>query len=1159
MSSLNVSIYADASQAIEAFGKLKDRTTDLEKGFNKIGKAFSNFGSLATKSLTVPIAASTTAMGLASKKAIEFDNGMREVLTLLPELGNESFEKLKNQALSFSKDIGKAPEETVKALYQALSAGIPRENVFEFLKTAGEASIAGVSDLKTSVDGLTSVTNAYGSEILNAQKASDIMFQTVKLGKTDFTQLSNSLFNVIPIASAIGVQFEDIGAAIAAMTAQGVPTSVATTQIRQSLVELNKEGSVAYETFKQISGESFKDFIAGGGNLQEALQMMSDYAEKTGKEVTSMFSSVEAGNAVLALSAKNASKFKDYLDQVRNSVGATSEAFKKIDDGPARQFEKLKAELSALVIELGNNALPLINESFIPLFRDTLVPIIDDAIKTISSLIKAFNNLPAPLQATAVGIIGITAGLGPALQGIGSLRKSFVETKKIINDFKGAIGSLKTSVSSIQALSTAWKALNTVIIGSPVGIIAAVSAGLGVLAVKAYKTGAEIRKLKQELNEDTYKDTSSLMTLNREASEAEKLFMEYNSLAKAKSLDAEQTKRLNELTQELTSLYPNLKTKISDTYNLIDSRKSKDNDFMTAEEIERMEKAKTTLAKLGDELKKAKDYLEKGIYQDLNVLDASGTPTADAMRKAKEEVDELQTSYDKLSKQMTELNTSARYRKSLTIEGIDLTKEETEANNDYVGVLDKEDKATKTKIKTYNDYLKELKEAEKEEERRVKNLNALGAEISDADALEAKKNKVSSILTEMSTALNLNANQIKYLSQNYGYAFDSIKTDRFDELVKEIENSITAYERNVEVAEEFGEKISEAEREGAKSEIVRSGIESITNEIKLTNEQVEILKQKFGDLWKVNTLDFSSYFASNWSSMFNDVADNMSDLYTAVQDLKIQAIEFEIDKTEERKELALKAIEEEKAARLEALGIMENSQKQSLLNEIKQLKNRQNVALGLYEQERIKAELEEKEKELSKIQIEEEAKAKQLEIEKNYNNEKMRLEYNSRLENWKMSLAQATASMAQAAINALASAMAVPFPANLVAYATLLGVIASGSINLATLSQAKPQEPKYLARGGVVERRQGGINAVIGEGANDEAVIPLEDKILSKIGSSIFEAADENNNESYSVKDASDVSYNQPIYLMLDGKIVAATMLNLSKRGVKVVSERGIL
>ncbi|AGA66063.1 phage tail tape measure protein [Brachyspira pilosicoli P43/6/78] len=1157
MSSLNVSIYADASQAIEAFGKLKDRTTDLEKGFNKIGKAFSNFGSLATKSLTVPIVASTTAMGLASKKAIEFDNGMREVLTLLPELGNESFEKLKNQALSFSKDIGKAPEETVKALYQALSAGIPRENVFEFLKTAGEASIAGVSDLKTSVDGLTSVTNAYGSEILNAQKASDIMFQTVKLGKTDFTQLSNSLFNVIPIASAIGVQFEDIGAAIAAMTAQGVPTSVATTQIRQSLVELNKEGSVAYETFKQISGESFKDFIAGGGNLQEALQMMSDHAEKTGKEVTSMFSSVEAGNAVLALSGKNASKFKDYLDQVRNSVGATSEAFKKIDDGAARQFERLKAELSALVIELGNNALPLINESFIPLFRDTLVPIIDDAIRTISSLIKAFNNLPAPLQATTVGIIGITAGLGPALQGIGTLRKSFVETKKILNDFKGAIGSLKTSVSSIQALSTVWKGFNTVVLASPVGVVTALTAGLGALALKAYKLNQEYK----QLIESSQKLTSSTKELNDNAFKDLGLFQEYQKLASSKELDAAATERLNQVTEKLTRLYPNLKTVVLDGITYIDSATMKLEDYRTAEEATNIQTIESTIKELEKQRKiyqKALEGWKQSLYAigaDDNYiqreLDLGNSSDYNELKKVEDEL-------AKLEKQRNDLNQNMQLRQSLTRDGIDLETKEQKANQKSIDAIKKKSDTVKEHTKTYEDYLKELKKAEEDETRRVKNLNALGAEISDADALEAKKNKVSSILTEMSTALNLNANQIKYLSQNYGYAFDSIKTDRFDELVKEIENSITAYERNVEVAEEFGEKISEAEREGAKSEIVRSGIESITNEIKLTNEQVEILKQKFGDLWKVNTLDFSSYFASNWSNMFNDVADNMSDLYTAVQDLKIQAIEFEIDKTEERKELALKAIEEEKAARLEALGIMENSQKQSLLNEIKQLKNRQNVALGLYEQERIKAELEEKQKELSKIQIEEEAKAKQLEIEKNYNNEKMRLEYNSRLENWKMSLAQGTASMAQAAINALASAMAVPFPANLVAYATLLGVIASGSINLATLSQAKPQEPKYLARGGVVERRQGGINAVIGEGANDEAVIPLEDKILSKIGSSIFEAT-ANNDQSYSVKDASDVSYNQPIYLMLDGKIVAATMLNLSKRGVKVVSQRGIL
>ncbi|MCZ9915597.1 phage tail tape measure protein [Brachyspira hyodysenteriae] len=1151
MSKLNVYINADASQAIEAFGKLKDKTTDLERGFDKIGKSFDKFGSLAAKSLTVPIAAGTTAFALATKKAADFDNGMREVLTLLPKLSNEGFESLKQETLAFSKEIGKVPEEVVPALYQSLSAGVPRENVFEFLKTAGKAAIAGVAELETSVDGLTSVTNAYGTEVLSVNKASDIMFQTLKLGKTDFTQLSKSLFNVIPTASALGVKFEEIGAGIAVMTAQGTPTSVATTQIRQTLVELNKEGSTTDKTFREIAGTSFKEFIEQGGTLQEALQMLAEKAAESGKDISSMFSSVEAGNAALALSGKNASKFKDALDKMNNSAGATAEAFKKIDDGPARQFEKIKAELSALVIELGNSLLPVVNEDLLPVIRDKAVPLAEKMIFTIISLIKTFSDLPAPLQAVSVGFVSLVAGFGPALKGIVGIGKGLTEAKKTISDFKNAVSTLKTSASSIQGLSTAWKALNTVMVATPIGIVTAVSAGLAALAVNAYKTGQEIRRLKKELYDNSTADTSDLMGLNREADNIALLFREYNNLAKAKNLDAEETKRLNELTEELTSLFPNLKTKMLDAYSVIDARKAKDEDFMTSDEAEKLSRAAENYKKVTEEYKKAQEYFDKGIYLDLNVLDAAGAVRADKLEEARKEVEKWKSKQEALNTEITKLNTNIRERKALSIDGISITDKEIEANNNL-------SKSTKDKTKSYEDYLALLKKAEAEENRRVGNLRNMGAEISDAEALEAKKDKVGAILTEMSTALNLNTNQIKYLSDNYGYALDSIKTDRFSELVKEIEDSISAYERGVAVAEEFGDKVSEAEQQGQKSEIVRSGIESITNELELTTEQVEILKEKFGELWKTPTQSLASYFSSNWLQMLNDTIGYTSDFYSSIQEMKIQAIEYEIEKNEERKELALQAIEEEKKARLEAIGIMENSQKQSLLKEIKQLQNRQKVALGLYEQERIKAELEEKQKELAKIQIEEEAKAKQMEVEKNYNNEKMRLEYNSQMESWKMSLAQATASIAQAGISALASAMAVPFPANLAAYATLLGIIAAGSVNLATLSQAKPQEPKYLAKGGLVERRNGGINAVIGEGVSDEAVIPLEDRILSKIGSQIFEAA-KNNDGIYEVNTQSETSFNQPVYLMLDGKVVAGTMLNLSKRGVKVVSQRGIL
>ena len=1164
MSKLNVYINADASQAIEAFGKLKDKTTDLEKGFDKIGKSFDKFGSLAAKSLTVPIAAGTTAFALAAKKAIDFDNGMRKILSLLPNLSKDSLNVLRDDLLDFAKEAGKAPEEVVTAAYDALSAGVPEDNLFEFLEQASKGAVAGVTDMSVAVDGLTSVVNAYGQETLSFQNASDVIFSTIKIGKASYEELAGTLYNVIPTASAIGVKFEDIGAAIALMTSMGTPTAQATTQIRQALVELNKEGSTADNTFKEISGKSFKEFIQEGGNLQEALQMMEESARANGKEVTSMFSSVEAGNAVLSLSGKNAKAFKETLEEMNKSAGATNEAFKAIDDGPARQFERIKAETEALVIELGNNLLPVAEESLLPFFKDSLIPTAEKLINTIGALIGAFNNLPAPMQAVSAGTVGLIAGFGPALKGIVGLSRGMSEAKKTISDFKNAVNVLKTSAGSIQALSTAWKALNTVMIASPVGIITALTVGLGALAVKAYKLNQEYRALIETSNQLA----DSTKKLNNEANKDIGLFEEYQKLASAKELDEAATERLRQVTEKLINLYPNLKTTVIDGINYINSAKMKLEEFATAEERTHINDLETTIK----ELQNKAEFYSSQVESWKNSLYAIGhAEIKEGDKKLLDNQDykeliKVQGLLTEVTEEYDELTDIIKKRQELTSVNIDLEGKEAAANQKSINAIKGKGNALKENVKSYEDYLAELKKAEAEENRRVSNLRNMGAEISDAEALEAKKDKVGAILTEMSTALNLNANQIKYLSDNYGYALDSIKTDRFSELVKEIENSISAYERGVAVAEEFGDKVSEAEQQGQKSEIVRSGIESITNELELTTEQVKILKEKFGELWKTPTQSLASYFSANWLQMLNDTIGYTSDFYSAVQEMKIQAIEYEQEKNEERKEAALEAIEEEKKARLEAIGIMENSQKQSLLKEIKQLKNRQKVALGLYEQERIKAELEEKQKELAKIQIEEEAKAKQMEVEKNYNNEKMRLEYNSQMESWKMSLAQATASIAQAGISALASAMAVPFPANLAAYATLLGIIAAGSVNLATLSQAKPQEPKYLAKGGFVERRNGGINAVIGEGASDEAVIPLEDRILSKIGSQIFEASKAEDG-SYSAErhllgvdtKTSETVFNQPVYLMLDGKIVASTMLNLSKRGVKVVSQRGIL
>lgn len=94
-------------------------------------------------------------------------------------------------------------------------------------------------------------------------------------------------------------------------------------------------------------------------------------------------------------------------------------------------------------------------------------------------------------------------------------------------------------------------------------------------------------------------------------------------------------------------------------------------------------------------------------------------------------------------------------------------------------------------------------------------------------------------------------------------------------------------------------------------------------------------------------------------------------------------------------------------------------------------------------------------------------------------------------------IAQATVDTYAAANKALASA---PPPWSFIAMAS---AIAAGLLNVAKISGVE------LAEGGVVKATPGGINAVIGEGGKDEAVIPLENGQMS--GSQVSHATVELN------------------------------------------------
>ncbi|KKK75343.1 hypothetical protein LCGC14_2874640, partial [marine sediment metagenome] len=207
---LLIRLRADGKQAIGELGRVDGAMGKLQRGVGRAATA----GAVALAGLA--------AAGI--KEFASFERGMNEVFTLLPQISGVAMDKMSEQVKTLAVDMGVLPEDVVPALYQSISAGVPEKNVFGFLETATQLSIAGVTDLETAVDGLTTITNAYGVENISAQEAADSLFTAMKLGKTTVGEMSASLFQVVPAAAAAGITIDEVGAALAAITAQGTPT-----------------------------------------------------------------------------------------------------------------------------------------------------------------------------------------------------------------------------------------------------------------------------------------------------------------------------------------------------------------------------------------------------------------------------------------------------------------------------------------------------------------------------------------------------------------------------------------------------------------------------------------------------------------------------------------------------------------------------------------------------------------------------------------------------------------------------------------------------------------------------------------------------------------------------------------------------------------------
>lgn len=349
--------------------------------------------------------------GFAFERAVaQFDaleTKATEVLTLLPNQSRLAFDVLSADILKFQEDIRVSTEEAVPALYQAISAG-QGDDPFGFLAVAREAALGGVSELETSVAALSSAVNAYGDETVTATRVSDVYFTAVKLGVTTFGELADAMPNVTANAAALGVQVEETAAAVAVLTQKGFDTTRSTTFLRAALVELSKSGTEASEVFQELSGGlNFQDFIAEGNTFIDVVDLIADAAEAGQVSVIDMFGSVEAGQAILTLTADGGNALNETFAQMQGSFGATAQAAETM----SRTAESVRGRIGALVQTaqqaFGARVQPAIVEMLLAF--EELLPAVIDLADTLGGSFSVIVAASVPLVQAFAEVVEQTA------------------------------------------------------------------------------------------------------------------------------------------------------------------------------------------------------------------------------------------------------------------------------------------------------------------------------------------------------------------------------------------------------------------------------------------------------------------------------------------------------------------------------------------------------------------------------------------------------------------------------------------------------------------------------------------------------------------------------------------------------------------------------
>ncbi len=299
-------------------------------------------------------------IGVAVKKAIDFDKEMRNVNSIA-QLSEKKLGRVRDKVLELAGKTAQAPVTLAAGMYDLVSSGFDANESLQILSKSARAATAGLTTTEVSTKAVAAVLNAYRLKAGQAGDVSDVLFEIVNRGVITFEELAQNIGDVLPFSASLGINLREVGASVATMTKAGISAPETMTRIKSVMVSLLKPSKALNDVIHE-SGFASGDAMVKALGFQGTLDKIAKSAGGSKTVMAAMFPNIRALGGALALTGDNAKRAGEDLKGMQDASGATAKALSQQEKSTAFIFQRLKAQVEAAAISFGEKLLPEINK-----------------------------------------------------------------------------------------------------------------------------------------------------------------------------------------------------------------------------------------------------------------------------------------------------------------------------------------------------------------------------------------------------------------------------------------------------------------------------------------------------------------------------------------------------------------------------------------------------------------------------------------------------------------------------------------------------------------------------------------------------------------------------------------------------------------------------